>query len=150
MCHRCHESLENSDQNNDPTPHRPNPNNPAEYCSTVSPLEQAGAVVPPPSVMVPVGVLKRQGSNKARHNKTVMFCDGIRPGSDLTNLDNDFNYNNTKTSSRKVEKQSFKPRQGMKIDPQTMCFMSSDPNSLPPTVIVNKSGKLLCLIALQR
>ncbi len=44
----------------------PNPNNPAEYCSTVPPLHQAqasGALSsPPPTVMVPVGVLKQPGS----------------------------------------------------------------------------------------
>lgn len=41
---------------------RPNPNNPLEYCSTVSPLQQVGQTGNnPPSVMVPVGVLKRKG-----------------------------------------------------------------------------------------
>lgn len=43
---------------------RPNPNHPMEYCSTVPPLEQAAPFLsqPPPSVMVPIGVLKRQGA----------------------------------------------------------------------------------------
>lgn len=44
----------------------PNPNNPAEYCSTIPPLQQAEASgvlsSPPPTVMVPVGVLKQSGS----------------------------------------------------------------------------------------
>lgn len=44
----------------------PNPNNPAEYCSTIPPLQQAqasGALSsPPPTVMVPVGVLKYPGT----------------------------------------------------------------------------------------
>ena len=42
---------------------QPNPNNPMEYCSTIPPLEQAASVLrqPPPSVLVPVGVLKREG-----------------------------------------------------------------------------------------
>lgn len=43
-------------------PHRqPNPNNPSEYCSMIPPLQQcmANANAPPPTVMVPVGVLKR-------------------------------------------------------------------------------------------
>lgn len=44
----------------------PNPNNPAEYCSTIPPLQQAqasGALSsPPPTVMVPVGVLKQPGT----------------------------------------------------------------------------------------
>uniref|UniRef100_A0A3B3HUN4 Smad anchor for receptor activation-like Smad-binding domain-containing protein n=1 Tax=Oryzias latipes TaxID=8090 RepID=A0A3B3HUN4_ORYLA len=53
-----------------PTPasnQSPNPNNPAEYCSTIPPLQQAQASgvlsSPPPTVMVPVGVLK-QPSNE--------------------------------------------------------------------------------------
>lgn len=60
--------------------------------------------VPPPSVLVPVGVLKRHGSTAdassvagaggltgtprtAQENKSVIFSDGIRPGGDLTDLD---------------------------------------------------------------
>ena len=41
---------------------RPNPANPMEYCSTIPPHQQVtaeGATATPPSVMVPVGVLKR-------------------------------------------------------------------------------------------
>ena len=50
-----------------------------EYCSTIPPLQQlAGALPPPPTVMVPVGVLKREGSSKQRSEgpKSVMFSDG--------------------------------------------------------------------------
>ncbi|XP_034475931.1 zinc finger FYVE domain-containing protein 9 [Drosophila innubila] len=78
-----------------PTPMRsPNPNNPMEYCSTIPPHRQvnaAGAI--PPSVIVPVGVLKKtDGSSsnssssdgkKGRKRKSVMFSDGIAPGSEL-------------------------------------------------------------------
>jgi hypothetical protein len=48
---------------NIPLGRQPNPNNPMEYCSTIPPLEQAASVLrqPPPSVLVPVGVLKREG-----------------------------------------------------------------------------------------
>lgn len=88
---------------------QPDPTNPAEYCSTVPPHEQVGATAAaPPSVMVPVGVLKRLGSRRtsstseAAHGggaaggasgvngsegKQVMFSDGIRPGGDLAELD---------------------------------------------------------------
>lgn len=53
-----------------PSPHLPNPvvrvnvNNPAEYCSTVPPALQiaAAAALPTPTVMVPVGVLKKEGT----------------------------------------------------------------------------------------
>lgn len=77
----------------------PDPNNPAEYCSTISPLEQTSETVqlPPLTVMVPVGVLKRPGSSNNRRSnnspesssaetgtvKQVMFSDGVRPGGDL-------------------------------------------------------------------
>ncbi|KAH8415974.1 hypothetical protein KR222_005445 [Zaprionus bogoriensis] len=81
-----------------PTPMRsPNPNNPMEYCSTIPPHRQvaAGAGAPqPPSVIVPVGVLKKSdgsssnssssdGKKAARKRKSVMFSDGIAPGSEL-------------------------------------------------------------------
>ncbi|KYM98560.1 Zinc finger FYVE domain-containing protein 9 [Cyphomyrmex costatus] len=57
---------------------QPNPNNPMEYCSTIPPLQQlAGGLPPPPTVMVPVGVLKREGSkHRAEGQKSVMFSDG--------------------------------------------------------------------------
>ena len=60
-------------------------------CSTIPVADQvamAGSVAPP-SVLVPVGVLKRQGAEEAgaEANKSVMFSDGIRPGGDLTDLD---------------------------------------------------------------
>lgn len=50
----------------------PNPNNPAEYCSTIPPLQQAQASgvlsSPPPTVMVPVGVLKQAGNEGTTRN----------------------------------------------------------------------------------
>lgn len=61
------EDQENSNQpevQQSPT-RRPNPANPMEYCSTISPLQQvsgAASAPPLPSVMVPVGVLKRPDS----------------------------------------------------------------------------------------
>lgn len=72
-----------------------------------------------------------------------MFCDGIRPGSDLTNLDNDFNYNNTFT--KKLEKTNTSAgkinRNLPLIDSETNTFIPKNENSLPPTVCVNKTGK---------
>lgn len=40
---------------------RPHPNNPDDYCSTIPPLQQiqSSEARPPPTVMVPIGVLKR-------------------------------------------------------------------------------------------
>lgn len=68
----------------------PNPNNPMEYCSVIPPHQQVGhsSQASPISVMVPVGVLKREGARGPRKDKNVMFSDGIRPGCDLTDLDN--------------------------------------------------------------
>eukprot|EP00079_Xenopus_tropicalis_P015899 XP_004914061.1 PREDICTED: zinc finger FYVE domain-containing protein 9 [Xenopus tropicalis] len=63
----------------------PNPNNPAEYCSTIPPLQQAqasGALSsPPPTVMVPVGVLKHPGTegSQSKEQRRVWFADGILP-----------------------------------------------------------------------
>lgn len=49
---------------------RPNPNNPMEYCSTVPPPLQmsSSGSQSPPSVLVPVGVLKREGSQPLNYN----------------------------------------------------------------------------------
>ena len=63
----------------------PNPNNPAEYCSTIPPLQQAqasGALnSPPPTVMVPVGVLKHPGTEgrdsgmeASLHDAVILTC----------------------------------------------------------------------------
>uniref|UniRef100_A0A672HMH9 Zinc finger, FYVE domain containing 9a n=1 Tax=Salarias fasciatus TaxID=181472 RepID=A0A672HMH9_SALFA len=68
----------------------PNPNNPAEYCSTIPPLQQAqasGALSsPPPTVMVPVGVLKQPGNEGSltREQRRVWFADGVLPNGDAT------------------------------------------------------------------
>ncbi|XP_029473399.1 zinc finger FYVE domain-containing protein 9 [Rhinatrema bivittatum] len=67
----------------------PNPNNPAEYCSTIPPLQQAqasGALSsPPPTVMVPVGVLKHPGTDviQPREQRRVWFADGILPNGEV-------------------------------------------------------------------
>ncbi|XP_054611578.1 zinc finger FYVE domain-containing protein 9 isoform X2 [Dunckerocampus dactyliophorus] len=66
----------------------PNPNNPAEYCSTIPPLQQAQASgvlnSPPPTVMVPVGVLKPPGNEASmtREQRRVWFSDGGLPNGD--------------------------------------------------------------------
>uniref|UniRef100_A0A6P7FEQ7 Zinc finger FYVE domain-containing protein 9 isoform X2 n=1 Tax=Diabrotica virgifera virgifera TaxID=50390 RepID=A0A6P7FEQ7_DIAVI len=152
VCNKCHDILNrdtNSSSSSDLSPdhgnsplRRPNPNNPLEYCSTISPLQQvSGASNQIPAVMVPVGVLKRKGSTKAKSNKSVMFCDGIRPGSDLTNLDNDFNYSNTKT--KKLEKTSTNAgkinRNLPLMDSDTNSFIPKSENSLPPLITITKS-----------
>uniref|UniRef100_UPI00358F64A4 zinc finger FYVE domain-containing protein 9-like n=1 Tax=Myxine glutinosa TaxID=7769 RepID=UPI00358F64A4 len=67
----------------------PNPSNPAEYCSTVPPLQQAQAdgtlASPPPTVMVPVSVLKHPGTDgsQARESRRVWFADGLLPNGEV-------------------------------------------------------------------
>ncbi|KAH9506660.1 Zinc finger FYVE domain-containing protein 9 [Dermatophagoides farinae] len=80
---------------NDSPDHPPDPNNPSEYCSTISPLEQVSEAVnmPPPTVMVPIviiiddQIIHPESSNSESTTTTtvkqVMFSDGVRPGGDL-------------------------------------------------------------------
>ncbi|TMW45534.1 hypothetical protein DOY81_009386 [Sarcophaga bullata] len=82
-----------------PSNRSPNPNNPMEYCSTIPPYRQVSTEPKtPPSVIVPVGVLKKDNGSyssnssnssgqKTRKRKSVMFSDGIAPGSDLASID---------------------------------------------------------------
>uniref|UniRef100_A0A8C5R9X4 Zinc finger FYVE domain-containing protein n=1 Tax=Leptobrachium leishanense TaxID=445787 RepID=A0A8C5R9X4_9ANUR len=71
----------------------PNPNNPSEYCSTIPPMQQAkasGALgSPPPTVMVPVGVLKHPGAeaSQTREQRRVWFADGILPNGEAADAE---------------------------------------------------------------
>ncbi|XP_071371776.1 zinc finger FYVE domain-containing protein 16 isoform X1 [Centroberyx affinis] len=71
-----------------PTGPSPNPNVPSEYCSTIPPLQQARAAgtlnSPPPTVMVPVSVLKHPSNDSCpREQKRVWFADGILPNGEV-------------------------------------------------------------------
>lgn len=71
-----------------PTGPSPNPNVPSEYCSTIPPLQQARAAgtlnSPPPTVMVPVSVLKHPTTDSCpREHKRVWFADGILPNGEF-------------------------------------------------------------------
>ncbi|KAM9306457.1 LOW QUALITY PROTEIN: zinc finger FYVE domain-containing protein 16 [Pholidichthys leucotaenia] len=71
-----------------PTGPSPNPNVPSEYCSTIPPLQQARAAgtlnSPPPTVMVPVSVLKHPNNDSCpREQKRVWFADGILPNGEV-------------------------------------------------------------------
>lgn len=59
----------------------PNPNIPSEYCSTIPPLQQARAAgtlnSPPPTVMVPVSVLKHPNNDSRitlKHTIFTLLC----------------------------------------------------------------------------
>ncbi|XP_036143333.1 uncharacterized protein LOC105832055 isoform X2 [Monomorium pharaonis] len=126
---------------------QPNPNNPMEYCSTIPPLQQlAGGLPPPPTVMVPVGVLKREGSkHRAEGQKSVVFSDGIRPGCDLTELDtcwepklyrkqsNKRTFTSPMLADATMRRQNHPP-----LDNTTNSYIPHDPNLLPPTVTIHK------------
>ncbi|KAM8838484.1 zinc finger FYVE domain-containing protein 9 isoform 1-T1 [Synchiropus picturatus] len=93
VCVTCHSALTCAAAHREPpvaaaSNQSPNPNNPAEYCSTIPPLQQAqasGALSsPPPTVMVPVGVLKQPGNEASltREQRRVWFADGVLPNGD--------------------------------------------------------------------
>lgn len=137
---------------------QPNPNNPMEYCSQISPLEQQQQQQPI-AVMVPIGVLKRDGapSKSSRKDKAVIFSDGIRPGCDLTELDecwggssNEVNPSlskNKKTQIRRVQTPpgdqkssvltnvSLQNNKTPQIDEITKCYIDRKPNTLPPIYV---------------
>lgn len=92
VCVTCHSALTSAPSSWEsqvcPSSQSPNPNNPSEYCSTIPPLQQAqasGALSsPPPTVMVPVGVLKQAGNEASltREQRRVWFADGVLPNGD--------------------------------------------------------------------
>ncbi|KAK5860300.1 hypothetical protein PBY51_021791 [Eleginops maclovinus] len=93
VCVTCHSALTSAPPWETPATasnHSPNPNNPAEYCSTIPPLQQAQASgvlsSPPPTVMVPVGVLKPAGNEgtMTREQRRVWFADGLLPNGDAS------------------------------------------------------------------
>ncbi|XP_033175827.1 zinc finger FYVE domain-containing protein 16 isoform X5 [Bombus impatiens] len=140
----------NNNDINSPQGRQPNPNNPMEYCSTIPPLQQlAGGLPPPPTVMVPVGVLKREDGTKSRPeiSKSVMFSDGIRPGCDLTELDMSWDLKppyrksgskRIPTPGSSVPSTSVKKQNLPRFDPNTESYVPQDPNALPPTVTIHK------------
>ncbi|KAM9841507.1 zinc finger FYVE domain-containing protein 16 [Aulostomus maculatus] len=91
VCVICFDSLHRAqalERMMSPTGPSPNPNIPSEYCSTIPPLQQARAAgtlnSPPPTVMVPVSVLKHPSNDTCpREQKRVWFADGILPNGEV-------------------------------------------------------------------
>ncbi|KAJ8401909.1 hypothetical protein AAFF_G00374900 [Aldrovandia affinis] len=91
VCVVCYETIHKAqalERMMSPTGPSPNPNIPSEYCSTIPPLQQARAAgtlnSPPPTVMVPVSVLKHPGNEGfPREQKRVWFADGILPNGEV-------------------------------------------------------------------
>ncbi|XP_049324445.1 zinc finger FYVE domain-containing protein 16 isoform X2 [Astyanax mexicanus] len=91
VCVVCYETIQKAqalERMMSPTGPSPNPNVPSEYCSTIPPMQQARAAgtlnSPPPTVMVPVSVLKHPGTDGfPREQKHVWFADGILPNGEV-------------------------------------------------------------------
>ncbi|XP_026667581.1 zinc finger FYVE domain-containing protein 9 isoform X2 [Ceratina calcarata] len=126
---------------NSPQGRQPNPNNPMEYCSTIPPLQQlAGGLPPPPTVMVPVGVLKREGGTKNRPeiSKSVMFSDELDMSWDLRPPYRKSGSKRIPTPGSSVPSTSIKKQNLPRMDPSTDSYVPQDPNALPPTVTIHK------------
>ncbi|XP_015183485.1 PREDICTED: zinc finger FYVE domain-containing protein 9 isoform X2 [Polistes dominula] len=131
----------NSDVNS-PQGRPPNPNNPMEYCSTIPPLQQlaGGLPPPPPTVMVPVGVLKREGSTKQRSegSKSVMFSDELDSSWDLKPPYRKTGSKRVSASDTSSISSGSKKQNLLPLDPNTNSYIPQDPNLLPPTVTIHK------------
>ncbi|XP_032684691.1 zinc finger FYVE domain-containing protein 9 isoform X2 [Odontomachus brunneus] len=125
---------------NSPQGRQPNPNNPMEYCSTIPPLQQlAGGLPPPPTVMVPVGVLKREGSkHRTEGQKSVMFSDELDTCWDLKppyrKQGNKRIFASASTSTDVTTRRQSHPP----LDNTTNSYIPHDPNLLPRVVTIHK------------
>jgi hypothetical protein len=124
ICLNCHEQLVRLQQQQQNHPRNPSPGNPMEYCSTLPPQQQvAPGSTQPPTVMVPSGVLKRGPRSSER--KSVIFSDGIRPGTDL---------NETPPSVRVAAEKP--PNLNMPtINEKNSSFIPESGNELPPVLL---------------
>ncbi|XP_032425725.1 zinc finger FYVE domain-containing protein 16 [Xiphophorus hellerii] len=109
-----------------PTGPSPNPNVPSEYCSTIPPLQQARAAgtlnSPPPTVMVPVSVLKHPNNDACpREQKRVWFADGILPNGEVAD-------------TARLSVTSHRSSQEFSPDPETSGSAGLDPGGGAPSV----------------
>ncbi|XP_043989287.1 zinc finger FYVE domain-containing protein 9 isoform X1 [Gambusia affinis] len=118
VCVTCHSALTNVQSAETPATavnQSPNPNNPAEYCSTIPPLQQAQASgvlsSPPPTVMVPVGVLKQSGNegSLSRDQRRVWFADGVLPNGDAAESSKPPSSGSASSQSRVASNKSATP-----------------------------------------
>ncbi|XP_054274611.1 zinc finger FYVE domain-containing protein 9-like [Macrosteles quadrilineatus] len=153
VCHPCFTILEalNASEASSPLGRQPNPNNPMEYCSTIPPLQQVAGSLhqPPPSVMVPVGVLKREGRSRSEVTKQVMFSDGIRPGGDLTELDGSCEPRMPFRRPGRLTKRVGTPPGGVVspsmrrvLDPSTLSFIPAEGDSNLPPMVSRVQGEI--------
>ncbi|CAL9689600.1 unnamed protein product [Knipowitschia caucasica] len=111
VCVTCHSTLTSAPSSWEtqvcPSNQSPNPNNPSEYCSTVPPLQQAqasGALgSPPPTVMVPVGVLKQaEAASLSREQRRVWFSDSSLPNGETSEAPAPLSSHQPPSQSRKM------------------------------------------------
>jgi len=146
ICSPCHEILVKAQQNQQTQPKHPNPANPSEYCSTLPVQQQIDSSSSPLTVMVPrSGVLKRPTGNprSSTERKSVMFSDGIRPGTDL---DEEFG---TSASRASYEKPKFNLPS---INEKNNSYIPDPANELPPILFKESEYKYVDnnLLLLQR
>ncbi|KAG5671509.1 hypothetical protein PVAND_001703 [Polypedilum vanderplanki] len=133
ICKPCHDILLKAQQ-----PKNPNPANPLEYCSTIPIQQQVNTSQQQPIVMVPTGVLKRPSGSRTSERKSVIFSDGIRPGTDL-----DDTFNNTSTSTSRAAEPSEKPKFNYlpTLNEKNNSFISESANELPPILFKDSEYK---------
>lgn len=134
ICKNCLEILIVQAQQQQNQPRNPNPANPMEYCSTLPPQQQVNvtAAQPLPVVMVP-GVLKRGPRTSER--KSVIFSDGIRPGTDLDET------SGSVPTRESVEKP---PKFNQPIlNDKTNSFIPETSNELPPVLLKESEFKFV-------
>lgn len=134
ICASCYDTLVKNQQQQQNQPRNPNPANPMEYCSTLPPQQQvATGSTLPPTVMVPSSVLKRTNT-RSSERKSVIFSDGIRPGTDL-----DESPTGT-TPTRAVPDKPPKFNMPTIIE-KTNSFIPETANELPPVLLKESEFK---------
>lgn len=134
VCERCCEILKSQSLNQQQQSTQPTPANPSSYCSTIPVQQQINANQnqQPPTVMVPTGVLKRTPRNSTTERKSVIFSDGIRPGTDLDDTINPTSSNATPPP----QPSSDRPKLNFpKINEKNSSYILDAPNELPPIIV---------------
>jgi MAD (mothers against decapentaplegic) interacting protein len=127
ICERCCVILKMQAEHQQQPVSHPSPTNPSSYCSTIPVQQQVNANQQPPTVMVPSGVLKRSGPRSASERKSVMFSDGIRPGTDL---DETVGAVSTPRATPEKPKLNFP-----KINEKSNSYIPDAVNELPPILV---------------
>ncbi|XP_078046418.1 smad anchor for receptor activation isoform X4 [Augochlora pura] len=115
----------------------------SDYCmanNDINSPQLAGGLPPPPTVMVPVGVLKREGGTKSRSevSKSVMFSDELDMSWDLKPPYRKSGPKRASATGSSAPGVSVKRQNLPRLDPNTESYVPQDPNFLPPTVTIHK------------